>query len=142
MIGRVCIFSIMVMALLSLAPCNETKKIVTVQSEECYFCDDHQLTTKEKCEELLWKSLIDEKNWLDDGIITKEVYELQIEPFNKALNYLELGTATDEEIEEIYTQLLLANLDWIEEEKAVGEEIDEDFYTYINSEIEKRNITY
>lgn len=126
------------------APENEVTIDTTTNNYQtnedyCNFCDDHELTTKEKCEELLWKCLTDEKNWLDDGIITKEVYELQIEPFNEALDYLELGTATDEEIEELYKQFLLANLDWLEEDKAAGEEIDEGFYDYISSELKKYN---
>lgn len=117
------------------SPKNEVTIVTEVSEDYCCFCDDDELTTKQKCEELLWKALTDEKNWLDDGIITKEVYELQIEPFNKALNYLE--TATEEEIQKVYTELLLANLDWLEEDKAAGEEIDEGFYDYISSELKK-----
>lgn len=119
-------------------PTNEVETINEIDIY-CSFCDEHELATKEKCEELLWKALTDEKNWLDDGIITEEVYELQIEPFNKALDYLELGILTDEEIEDIYKELLLANLDWLEEDKAAGEEIDEGFYDYIRSELENNN---
>ena len=40
--------------------------------EDCTFCDSNELTMKEKCEELVVKALTDEKNLLDDGIITKE----------------------------------------------------------------------
>lgn len=118
-------------------PKNEVTIVAEVNKDYCCFCDDDELTTKEKCEELLWKALTDEKNWLDDGIITQEVYELQVEPFNKALDYLE--TASEEEIQKIYNELLLANLDWLEEDKAAGEEIDEGFYDYISSELEKYN---
>lgn len=118
-------------------PENEVTTVTEVNENYCCFCDDNELTTKQKCQELLWKVLTDEKNWLDDGMITKEVYELQIQPFNKALEYIE--TATEEEIQEVYTELLLTNLDWLEEDKAVGKEIDEGFYDYIISELEKYN---
>lgn len=119
------------------SPKNEVTIVVEVNEDYYCFCDDDELTMKEKCEELLRKALTDEKNWLDDGIIPKEAYELQIEPFNKALDYLEI--ASEEEIQKIYKELLLANLDWLEEDKAAGEEIDEGFYDYINSELEKYN---
>lgn len=119
------------------SPKNEVTIVAEVNEDYCCFCDDDELNTKEKCEELLWKALTDEKNWLDDGIITQEVYELQIEPFNKALDYLE--TASEEEIQKTYKELLLANLDWLEEDRAAGEEIDEGFYDYISSELEKYN---
>lgn len=141
MIGRTILVMLLVMQTTLVSLNNpKTEEVTTnLKNEACCFCDDDELTTKEKCEELLWKALTDEKNWLDDGIITEEVYELQIEPFNKALDYLESGNATDEEIAEIYTQLLLANLDWLEEDKAAGEEIDEGFYNYINTELENNN---
>lgn len=114
-------------------------KIVTEVTEEvgqdnfCCFCDDHELTTREKCEELLWKCLTDEKNWLDDGEITEETYQLQIEPFNAALDYLPF--ASDEVVDCIYKDLLWANLDWMDEDKAFGDEIDEGFYDYIIDEL-------
>lgn len=115
------------------------KEATTVAKEDyCSFCDEHELSTKEKCEELLWKCLTDEKNWLDEGIISEEVYTLQVEPFNKALDYLEI--ASEEEIVHIYNEILLANLDWLEEDKAAGEEIDEAFYDYIISEIQHASI--
>lgn len=101
----------------------------------CCFCDDRELTTREKCEELLWKCLTDEKNWLDDGEITEETYQLQIEPFNAALNYLPF--ASDEVVDCMYEELLLANLDWLEEDKAIGYEIDEGFYDYLVEELSK-----
>lgn len=106
---------------------------IVAEEEYCCFCDEHELSIKEKCEELLWKCLTDEKNWLDDGIISKEVYELQVEPFNKALDYLEI--ASEQEVKEMYEELLSANLDWLEEDKANGADIDTGFYNYIISEI-------
>lgn len=132
--------ALLVMQLAGVTEIQNPKKDATIVAEDyCCFCDDdYELTTKEKCEELLWKALTDEKNWLDDGIITKEVYELQIEPFNKALDYLEIASV--DEIEKVYNELLLTNLDWLEEDKAAGEEIDEGFYAYIISEIEHANI--
>lgn len=101
----------------------------------CCFCDGRELSTREKLEELLWKCLTDEKNWLDDGEITEETYQLQIEPFNAALNYLPF--ASDEVVDCMYADLLWANLDWLEEDKAMGDEIDEGFYEYITSELSK-----
>ncbi len=106
-----------------------------VAEDYCSFCDGHELTTREKCEELLWKCLTDEKNWLDDGEITEETYQLQIEPFNAALNYLPF--ASDTVVDCMYEELLLANLDWLEEDKASGYEIDEGFYEYIIEELSK-----
>lgn len=115
------------------------KEVIPQNVEEevccCNFCDGHELTTKEKYEELLWKALTDEKNYLEDGIITKEVYELQIEPFNKALDYLEEENLEEEKVSEMYYELLQANLDWLAEDEAAGEEIDEGFRTYIENEI-------
>ena len=140
MIGRLA-FTVMAVMELGVAPVKEIpqEKATIVASEDyCCFCDDHELSTKEKCEELLWKCLTDEKNWLDEGTISEEVYKLQIEPFNKALDYLE--NASEEDIKQMYVELLLANLDWLEEDKAMGEEIDEGFYAYIISEIEDADI--
>ncbi len=134
MVGRTIIGVLLVVLTVAFQqPMSEVAIDAETNYEYCNFCDDHELTTKEKCEELLWKCLTDEKNWLEEGIITREVYELQVEPFNKALDYLSI--ASDEEIEEIYNELLLANLDWLEEDKASGEEIDEAFYDYIISEL-------
>lgn len=114
-------------------------QVACIEEEEtddyCCFCDDRELTTREKCEELLWKCLTDEKNWLDDGEITEETYQLQIEPFNAALNYLLF--ASDEVVDCMYEELLLANLDWLEEDKAIGYEIDEGFYDYLVEELSK-----
>lgn len=107
----------------------------TDSEEYCCFCDDHELTTREKCEELLWKCLTDEKNWLEDGEITQETYELQIEPFNAALNYLPF--ASDAVVDCMYEDLLWANLDWIEEDRATGYEVDEGFYDYVVEELSK-----
>lgn len=134
MVGRTILGVLLVVLTVAFQqPMNEVTIDAETTYEYCNFCDDHELTTKEKCEELLWKCLTDEKNWLEEGIITREVYELQVEPFNKALEHL--AVASDEEIEEIYKELLLANLDWLEEDKASGEEIDEAFYEYIISEL-------
>lgn len=114
----------------------EVASIETTETDEyCCFCDDHELTTREKCEELLWKCLTDEKNWLEDGKITKETYELQIEPFNAALNYLPF--ASDAVVDCMYEDLLWANLDWLEEDMAFGYEVDEGFYEYIIEELSK-----
>lgn len=120
---------------------DEVAVQVTTSTEEmdseeyCSFCDDHELTTREKCEELLWKCLTDERNWLEDGEITQETYELQIEPFNAALNYLPF--ASDAVVDCMYEDLLWANLDWIEEDRATGYEVDEGFYDYIVEELSK-----
>ncbi len=113
----------------------QAEATIVAEEDYCCFCDEQELSIKEKCEELLWKSLTDEKNWLDEGIISEEVYKLQVEPFNKALDYLEI--ASEQEKEEMYRELLLANLDWLEEDKANGEDIDVGFYDYIISEINK-----
>lgn len=118
---------------------NQVTTTTTTTTEEvddyCCFCDGHELTTREKCEEILWKCLTDEKNWLDDGEITEETYQLQIEPFNAALNYLPF--ASDEVVDCMYVDLLWANLDWLEEDKASGYEIDEGFYDYLIEELSK-----
>lgn len=100
----------------------------------CTFCDGDELTIKEKYEELIVKALTDEKNMLDDGIITEHVYNLQCEPFEKALDSLE--NATDEEIEEGYKSILIYFFDQTSEYEADGEEIDEEFLQYIMDEIE------
>lgn len=102
--------------------------------EECTFSDSNELTTKEKCEELAVKALTDEKNLLDDGIITKEVYKLQCQPFEKILD--DLQSASNEKIFETYKQLLLYYFDELSEYKAYGEEIDEEFWNYIMEEID------
>lgn len=135
MVGRICLAtSVMLLSLLT------GKNQVNIDNniegpEECCFCDGHELTTSEKYEELLVKILTDEKNWLDDGKITKEVYELQIEPVNLALNYLE--SATDDEIKVFYKEILLLNLDWLDSDMEAGEKIDEGFYKYLEKELEK-----
>lgn len=117
-------------------PVSQVTSIEDVdEHDDCSFCDDRELTTREKCEELFWKCLTDEKNWLDDGEITEETYQLQIEPFNAALNYLPF--ASDEVVDCMYEELLLANLDWLSEDKALGYEIDEGFYDYLIEELSK-----
>lgn len=127
------------LALLSQVQCEVVDQTTSIEevgeNDYCCFCDDRELTTREKCEELLWKCLTDEKNWLDDGEITEETYKLQIEPFNAALNYLPF--ASDEVVECMYEELLWANLDWLEEDKAIGYEIDEGFYDYLIEELSK-----
>ena len=102
--------------------------------EDCTFCDSNELTMKEKCEELVVKALTDEKNLLDDGIITKEVYKLQCEPFEKIFDELEYSS--EEQILETYEQILLYNFDQLSEYEACGEEIDEEFWNYIIEEID------
>ena len=102
--------------------------------EECTFSDSNELTTKEKCEELVVKALKEEKNLLDDGIITKEVYKLQCEPFEQILDELEY--ASEEQILETYKQILLYHFDQLSEYEACGEEIDKDFWNYIMEEID------
>lgn len=101
--------------------------------EECTFCDGDELTMKEKCEELIWKALTDEKNLLDDGIVTKELYLLQCEPFETALDKLE--TASDEEVRYYYEWILYYFYGHLSEYEADGEEIDKDFENYIMEEI-------
>ena len=91
------------------------------EEDGCSFCDGDELTLREKCEELLYKVLIDEKNLLDDGIITEEVYYLQCEPFEKWLDRLE--TLPEEELQEEYIAILEYHLDKIAEEWADGEEV-------------------
>ena len=102
--------------------------------EDCTFCDSNELTMKEKCEELVVKALTDEKNLLDDGIITKEVYKLQCEPFEKIFDELEYSS--EEQILETYEQILLYHFDQLSEYEACGEEIDEEFWNYIIEEID------
>ena len=102
--------------------------------EDFTFCDSNELTMKEKCEELVVKALTDEKNLLDDGIITKEVYKLQCEPFEKIFDELEYSS--EEQILETYEQILLYHFDQLSEYEACGEEIDEEFWNYIIEEID------
>ncbi len=139
MVAMITSQSTMELNLLSQPQHEMLPKVACIQEEEtedyCCFCDNRELTTREKCEELLWKCLTDEKNWLDNGEITNETYQLQIEPFNAALNYLPF--ASDEVVDCMYKDLLLANLDWLEEDKAVGYEIDEGFYDYIVEELSR-----
>lgn len=111
-----------------------------LERECCPFCDGDELTTKQKYEELLVKALTDEKNLLDDGYITKEVYKLQCEPFEEALYSLE--SATDEEVLEGYKDILCYFLDEILEEEATGEAIDQDFLDYILEEMEKYEVEF
>lgn len=131
---RLCLCFIMI--LISI----QTKEVQAeniIYEEACCFCDGHELTNRERCEELLVKILTDEKNWLDDGLISKEVYELQIKPVNKALDYLE--TASEEEVDILYKEILLLNSDWLEADLEAGEEIDEGFYQYIEEELKRIN---
>lgn len=114
-----------------------TKPTEIIHSEDCPFCDGHELTVKEKCEELIVKALTDEDNLLADGFITKEVYLLQCEPFEKALDRLEV--ASEQETLEIYKWILWCHFDEVCEEEADGEVIDEEFLDYIIQEIEKYN---
>lgn len=107
---------------------------------ECPFCDGDELTLKEKYEELIVKALIDEKNLLDDGFITKEVYRLQCKPFEEALNSLE--TVTEEEIKEGYQSILLYFFDQLSEEEAAGEAIDEGFLQYVIEQMEEQEVEY
>ena len=44
---------------------------------------------------------------------------------------------SDEVVECMYKELLWANLDWLEEDKAIGYEIDEVFYDYLIEELSK-----
>lgn len=106
----------------------------------CPFCDGDELTLKEKYEELIVKALIDEKNLLDDGFITKEVYLLQCEPFEKALNSLE--NATEEEILAGYQSILTYNFEQLSEYEAQGEKIDEEFLSYIQEQMEEYEVEY
>lgn len=102
--------------------------------ENCTFCDGDELTMREKCEELIWKALTDEKNLLDEGIVSEEIYTIQCAPFEEALD--ELETATDEEVEERYKWILIYFFDELAEYEADGEEVDEEFLYYIRKEIE------
>lgn len=132
---RLCICFIMMLLLI---PKEEVyAKMTNVEEYESCFCDGHELTNKERCEELLIKILTDEKNWFDDGLISKEVYELQIEPVNKALDYLEI--ASKREVDILYKEVLLLNSDWLEADIEAGEEIDEGFYQYIEEELKRMN---
>ena len=109
--------------------------VVCPEEEECGFCDGHELTNKERCEELLVKILTDTQNALDDGLIIEETYDLNIRLTNEALDYLE--TACEEEAEILYKVVLLLNMDWLESDIEAGKEIDEGFYDYIEEELER-----
>lgn len=109
--------------------------VVCPEEEECGFCDGHELTNKERCEELLIKILIDTQNALDDGLIIEETYDLNIRLTNEALDYLE--TACEEEAEILYKVVLLLNMDWLESDIEAGKEIDEGFYDYIEEELKR-----
>lgn len=138
--GRRTLFSLITVILL-LTMVGQTacaKERVQLQEEECPFCDGDELTLEEKYEELLVKALIDEQNMLDDGIITREVYRLQCEPFQKALT--QLKNATEEEILEGYQSILLYFYDETMEEEASGEVIDEDFLQYIEEQMEEYGV--
>ena len=115
--------------------CNISENNSKINYESCSFCDENELTMKEKYEELIHKALTDEKNLLYDGIISEKVYNLQCEPFEKALDNLE--SATDEEILEGYKSILIYFFDELSEYEAEGEEIDEEFKEYIMDEIER-----
>lgn len=106
----------------------------------CPFCDGDELTLKEKYEELIVKALIDAENRLDDGFITKEVYLLQCEPFEKALDSLD--SATEEEIRKGYESILIYFFDELSEEEAEGEEIDEEFLQYLLEQLEEYEVQY
>ena len=109
--------------------------VVCPEEEECGFCDGHELTNKERCEELLVKILTDTQNALDDGLIIEETYDLNIRLTNEALDYLE--TACEEEAEILYKVVLLLNMDWLESDIEAGKEIDEGFYDYIEEELKR-----
>ncbi len=116
----------------------ETPNIPETEEIICTFCDDDELTLKEKCQELIVKALIDEDNILADGIITKEVYILQCQPFQEALHKLE--NATEEEVLEEYKWILLYHCDELCEEEAAGMEVDQEFHNYIMQEIEQYGV--
>ena len=109
--------------------------VVCPEEEEGCFCDGHELTNKERCEELLIKILIDTQNALDDGLIIEETYDLNIRLTNEALDYLE--TACEEEADILYKVVLLLNMDWLESDIEAGKEIDEGFYDYIEEELKR-----
>ena len=109
--------------------------VVCPEEEEGCFCDGHELTNKERCEELLVKILTDTQNALDDGLIIEETYDLNIRLTNEALDYLE--TACEEEAEILYKVVLLLNMDWLESDIEAGKEIDEGFYDYIEEELKR-----
>lgn len=113
----------------------ENREISQYEEDGCSFCDGDELTLREKCEELLYKVLIDEKNLLDDGVITEEVYHLQCEPFEKWLDRLE--TLPEEELQKEYIAILEYHLDKVAEEWTDGKEVDEYFFAYIVQELEK-----
>lgn len=113
----------------------ENREISQYEEDGCSFCDGDELTLREKCEELIVKALTDEKNLLDDGVITEEVYHLQCEPFEKWLDRLE--TLPEEELQKEYIAILEYHLDKVAEEWADGKEVDEYFFAYIVQELEK-----
>ena len=118
---------------------NIAKEVVICPEEdECCFCDGHELTNKERCEELLIKIQTDTQNALDDGLIIEETYDLNIRLTNEALDYLE--TACEEEVDILYKVVLLLNKDWLESDIEAGKEIDEGFYDYIVEELENISI--
>ncbi len=113
---------------------TQTTKIENFSEEEdCHFCDGEELTLKEKCEELIVKALTDEANLLADGYISKEVYLLQCEPFEEALDRIEV--ASEKELLEEYQSILLYHFDEICEEEADGMDVDVEFFNYILLEI-------
>ena len=112
-----------------------TEDIIVCDEEDCCFCDGHELTNKERCEELLVKIQTDTQNALDDGLILEETYDLNIRLTNEALDYLE--TACEEEIDILYKVVLLLNEDSLEKDIEAGKEIDEGFYEYIEEELER-----
>lgn len=112
-----------------------TEDVLVCAEEDCCFCDDHELTNKERCEELLVKIQTDTQNALDDGLIIEETYDLNIRLTNEALDYLE--TACEEEVDILYKVILLLNMDWLESDIEAGKEIDEGFYDYIEEELER-----
>lgn len=112
-----------------------TEEILVYDEEDCYFCDGHELTNKERCEELLVKIQTDTQNALDDGLILEETYDLNIRLTNEALDYLE--TACEEEIDILYKVVLLLNEDSLEKDIEAGKEIDEGFYQYIEEELKR-----
>lgn len=116
-------------------PINNSEVSPIVEANESCFCDGHELSTREKYEELLIKYWIDTDNLLADGKISKETYEIQMEQINNALDISEI--ASDEEVENLYVEFLLTNLDWLENDLEAGEEVDMDFYNYLVEELEK-----
>ena len=126
---------LLVVILLATNPQTVISATQNENTEECTFCQEHELTIKEKCEELYIKALIDEDIMLQEGVITEEVYKLQCEPFEEALDKLE--NSTEEETLESYKSILEYFFCELSEYEAEGEEIDKQFYDYILEEIEK-----